>query len=306
MLNMVRQTALPIARRAWERFQSNQGPVVAAGLAYYALFSLFPLLLVTLSVLGFAAGPDSQARGEILRLASESLPPDAYATVLDALASLSENRGRVGLIGFATLLFGASRFFGALDRAFDAIWGVPPRAAQQRGIVGSALAAARERAAAFGLVLACVLLLLVSTLASLALGVAVEIAQDAGGDGGVALAQLVQVIASLAALTLVLALIYRTLPDAYVAWGDVWPAAILAALVFLALQRLAVSGVVNLGASYQGYGVIGGVMLLMFWLFLALQVLLLGAEVSHANAELRGSRRPERAAQEAVGAHDAA
>jgi membrane protein len=274
-------------------FQAHQGANIAASLAYYALFSIFPLLLVTLSVVGFVAGPESGARVEILRLTAESLPEDAFTVVRDVLASLSENRRSVGLIGFATLLLSASGFFGALDRAFDTIWALPPRPPKRSGVLGSALKAARERAAAFGLVLACVLLLLLSTVFSLALGVAIELAGTIAGGipqlvDGAAVAQLVQLALTFALLTLALALVYRTLPATDVAWSDVWPAAALAALLFLVLQRLVVGGVVNLGASYQGYGVIGGVMLLMVWLFISLQVLLLGSTLSRAIAERRG------------------
>jgi membrane protein len=297
MIRFVKQTLAPLGQRTWGKFQADDGMSMAASLAYYALFSLFPLLLVTLSTLGFAAGPNSNVRVDILRLAAESLPANAFEVVEGVLTSLTENRGPLGLIGFATLLLGASGFFGALVACFDKIWAVNPASGAPAGFRGKALTALRAKASAFALVLGCVLLVLVSMIADLIIGGMLAAADNFAGDlafiplDTVLLAKAVQLGVSFVGLTVVLALLYRALPSTSVAWNDVWPAAVLAALLFMLLQRLVVGGVINLGGSYQGYGVIGGVMLLMFWLYLTLQVLLLGAELSYAFAELHGSRR---------------
>jgi membrane protein len=284
-----------LGQRTWQKFQADEGGNMAATLAYYALFSLFPLLLVTLSVLGYVAAPGTDVRADILRLAASSLPADAYTVVEEALSSLTANRGRVGIIGFATLLLGASGFFGALDKSLDKIWGVTVPE-QRGGFFASALATVRDKALAFALVFASVLLVLASTVANLVINALLAAASEYTGLAGlswadVALAQTVQLGVSFVVLAIVLALLYRVLPSTSVAWGDVWPAAALVALLFIALQRLVVGGVVNLGTSYEGYGVIGGVMLLLFWLYLALQLLLLGATFSFAFAERYGSRR---------------
>jgi membrane protein len=297
MISFVKQTLVPLGQRTWGKFQADDGMGMAASLAYYALFSLFPLLLVTLSTLGFAVGPNSNVRVDILRLAAESLPANAFEVVKEVLTSLTENRGPLGLIGFATLLLGASGFFGALNRCFDKIWAVAPGDDPSAGIRDKALSALRDKASAFALVLGCVLLVLLSMISDLIIGSLLAAADTFTGGlafiplDNVLLAKAIQLGVSFVGLTVVLALLYRVLPSTRVAWGDVWPAAVLAALLFMLLQRLVVGGVINLGGSYQGYGVIGGVMLLMFWLYLTLQVLLLGAELSYAFAELHGSRR---------------
>lgn len=279
------------------KWQEDECADMGASLAYYALFSLFPLLLVVLSVFGFVAGPGSGAREQILLLARESFPPSAYGTVLDTLNSLSENRGAVGVVGFATLLLGASGFFGALDKSFQKIWRAHLEAPADGGLLSKMLAAARQRALAFALVLGCVLLVLASMLAGLVIEALLAVAQGVTGVvpfirlDEVWVLQAVQLGVSFVVLALVLALLYRALPPAAVRFGDVWLGALAAALLLLALQRLVVGGVVNLGADYQSYGVIGGVMLLMFWIYLTSQVLLLGAELSYAYATLLGSRR---------------
>jgi membrane protein len=287
-----------LGQRTWQKFQADEGGNMAATLAYYALFSLFPLLLVTLSLLGYIAAPGSDVRADILRLAASSLPADAYTIVEDALTNLTANRGRVGIVGFVTLLLSASGFFGALDKSLDRVWGVRAPS-QSGGFFASVLSTVRDKALAFALVFASVLLVLLSTIANLVIGALLSVASEYTGPAGlswadVALAQAVQLGVSFVALMVVLALLYRMLPSTFVAWGDVWPAAALVALLFIMLQRLAVGGVVNLGSSYEGYGVIGGVMLLLFWLYLSLQLLLLGAEFSFAFAEHYGSRRASR------------
>ncbi|MEN9936315.1 MAG: hypothetical protein RLZZ387_2894 [Chloroflexota bacterium] len=311
MIGFFKSTVLPLGQRAFAKFQQDECANLGASLAYYALFSLFPLLLVILSIVGFVAGPASDARATILRLAADTLPSNAYSVIEETLASLTENRGSVGLIGFGTLLLSASGFFGALDKTFDKIWSVAPPPNAGAGFLSKALTAGREKAVSFALVLGAVLLVILSVVANLVIQVLFVTARDL--TDGIAIIsvddawilQVVQLVVSLVVLFGVLAVLYRMLPSTYVAWGDVWLGALLAALVFIALQRLVVGGVVNLGASYQGYGVIGGVMLLMFWIYLSSQVLLLGAELCYAYATMLGSRRGQ-PAHEAVPATAAA
>jgi membrane protein len=297
MIDWFTKTLLPLLKLTAQKWQEDQCAEMGASLAYYTLFSLFPLLLVVLSIIGFAAGPDSGAREQILALASQSLPPSAYGTLEETLTSLRENRREVGIIGFVTLLLGASGFFGALDASFDKIWRPHMEESPANGLVSKVRAAAAKKALAFGLVLGSALLLLISMVAGVAVEVLLEAAR--GLVDGVPFVRLddawvlevAQIGISFVMLALALVLLYRVLPTARIRFGDVWPGAVAAALLLLALQRLVVGGVVDLGASYRSYGVIGGVMLLLFWIYLTGQVLLLGAELSYAYATLHGSRR---------------
>jgi membrane protein len=297
MVAFVKQKVLPLFQQAAREWQEDDCGNMAAALAYYALFSLFPLLLVVLSILGFIVGPTSDVTASILALAREGLPPDAYGIVEETLINLREERGTLGLIGFGTLLLTASGFFGALNRIMDKIWDADDGAEESAGIVAKALNAVKQKALAFALVLGCVLLVLLSMIANLVLEVLFAATRDLNGIAGLPatadmwLVQLAQAAISFLVLAGVLALVYKVLPAARVSFGDVWVGALLTALAFLLLQRLVIGGIVNLGDRYAGYGVIGGVLLLLFWISLTTQLLLFGAELTHAYATLFGSLR---------------
>lgn len=110
------------------KYQRDDCNSLAAALAYFALFSFFPLILVSLSVVGFFVDPNRyEVQRQIINLIGA---PELRELVTETLANLSENRVNVGLIGFGALLLAATGVFGALDRAFDVIWEVrPPRGA---------------------------------------------------------------------------------------------------------------------------------------------------------------------------------
>jgi membrane protein len=296
MIEFFKARLLPLGKLTFEKWQRDECPERATSLAYYALFSIFPLLLVALSVVGALLGRNAVAQAEVLRLAGQALPPEAFSTVSATLEQFIAQSGNAGLIGFGVLLLSASGFFGALDRTFDVIWEARTHAPMPSGWLARGLTVLHQRAVAFALVLASVPLVLLSMLGNLTVGVAAAVAEEAGGAAGLVLdravlAQTLGAVVTAVGLLLLLALIYRLLPSVPVAWGDVWLGAGVGAGALLLLQRLVVGGVINLGASYQSYGVIGGVMLLLFWIYLTAQVLLLGAEICYAYAHLFGSQR---------------
>lgn len=298
-----------LLRRTVAEWQEDECLEMGAGMAYYALFSLFPLILVVLSIFGFFLGPDSDVRAQILDLAAQGLPPAAFAIVEDTLNGLADSSRGASIIGFATLLLTASGFFGALDRAFDKIWATgeeqPPA---NNGVAGAAMAFVGKKLVAFGLVVACAAIVLLSQLATLAIGVLIELTEQVTGlidfialDSALLL-RTAQFGVSLVLLWLVLMLLFRFLPSTRVTFGDVWLGALVTATLFMILQRLVSGSVITLGANFQSYGVVGGVMVLMLWIFLTSQILFIGAELAYAYALTFGSRRNQVAATEAADA----
>lgn len=273
-----------MVKAAFEKWQRDDCGTIAASLAYFALFSLFPLILVILSVVGFVIDPSKfEVRRQLVDLIGSAQVRDLVAQTLE---HLSENRAATGLIGFATLLLAASGIFGALDKAFDVIWDVDTlNQPKPAGIVAAARSFLRDKLVAFGLVLGCALLILLSVLSSVA--VTAVSAYTSWLPGQELLLQAAQLTIAGLLLTLALTAIYKVLPNRPVRWGDVWPAALVAAVLFAALQRLA--GVILGMTNYATYGAVGGVMTLMVYIYLSFMVLLLGGELSYAYARSFGS-----------------
>ncbi len=283
--------------RSGQKWQKDACLEMGASMAYFAVFSIFPLALVILSVFGVFVGPTSQFYNQILVFVDEALPPAAADLVSNTLTTLNSQSRNASIIGFGALLLSASAIFSALDRAFERIWEVSAEPDGNSNIVGAVLTAVSKKAFSFLLVLGCGGLVMLAMLSDLAIGIAVQVLQQISAEiefiqlDSAALIGQLQLLVSFLVLALVLIILYRVLPARKARWGDVWLGGLLAAGLMIMLQQLVSASVVSIGANFMSYGVIGGVMVLMLWIFLTSQILFIGAEFSFVYAHLYGSRR---------------
>jgi membrane protein len=265
------------------KYQRDDCNSLAAALAYFALFSFFPLILVSLSVVGFFVDPSRyEVQRQIINLIGA---PELRELVTETLANLSENRVNVGLIGFGTLLLAATGVFGALDNAFHVIWEIDP--AEGGGLGAAVRSLLTARLLAFALVLGCAVLIMAAALANALLSLAARFTDWL--PQGDLLLQLAQLATTLLLIAVAMGAIFKVMPGRRAAWRDVWPAAIVAALLFAALQGVA--GLVFSRISFSSYGAVGGAMTLLLWIFLCCQIILIGGELSYAWARTYGSLR---------------
>jgi len=116
----------------WDR---DNVPGMAASLSYYALFSLFPLLLVLLSVLGALVGPDTEAFRNIQMAIVRYLPPEVHELIQDTIIALNQNSVGAGIVGTTLLLWASTTVFSILRQSVNRIWQAPNRASES-GSVG--------------------------------------------------------------------------------------------------------------------------------------------------------------------------
>ena len=279
------------------KWQQDECLEMGAALAYYGIFSLFPLLLVILSIVGFLLGADTYAYNQLLRLAKNSLPPASYSIVLSTLLNLNQNSIGAGLVGFLLLLFTASNFFGALNRFVNKIWQVRREQHTNNDLIASTLNFLEGRILAFGLVLGIVLLMLLSLLSRIAIDVILNIVDNFNQsvdfieiDTLLLLEGLQKGIIFLF-LSLAIVVLFKILPSTQVAWGDVWLGALITAALFRLLQYLVRNTIIKIGSQFLSYGVVGSVMILLLWIFFNCQIFLLGCEFTYVYTHLFGSRR---------------
>lgn len=273
---------------------------MGAVLAYHALFSLFPTILVILSIFGFVVGPNTSLYSQILSLSQEALPPIASQTVEDILLQLNQDSVGVGLVSFVVLFISASNFFAALDRTFEVIWRVKPEDTdgQSFGLIVKTFV--KKKISSFILVLGAGVVLLVSLLSNLVVRIAFTIIQDLSAQVSlveidtVVTLNLLQLASSFVLVTLVLMVLFKVLPSTRVTWQDVWLGAVITAGLFLLLQYLVSRSVISIGSQFHSYGVVGGVMVLMLWIYFTSQVLFWGGEFTFVYARMFGSRRPHK------------
>ena len=124
---MLQSKLVQLILRTLLKWQRDECGEMGAALAYYGIFSLFPLLLVIFSLVGFWLGGEPPAYNQLLRWTQSSLPPSVYGLVSTTLLHLNQSRSGAGQVGFLLLFLTASNIFAALDRFVSKIWQVQTR-----------------------------------------------------------------------------------------------------------------------------------------------------------------------------------
>jgi membrane protein len=259
-------------------------PQLGAALAYFTVFSLAPLVLVLLAVFGLIFGGSDQARQKITEQLQYLIDPNGIKVIQDIATNASKPQAGIlaTTIGVVIALFGASGVFGQLQEALNTIWGVKPKPGG--GIWGFI----RTRFLSFAMVGGVCFLLLVSlTIETVLRGLSAYLKNVMPGGDIVALALFL--IFDLLVVVLLFAMIFRYLPDAKIAWRDVWVGATLTAVLF-ALGKFVLGLYLGSGAAGSAYGAASSLITLLLWIYYAAQILLFGAEFTQVYANTYGTR----------------
>lgn len=277
-----------LLKDAGARWQGDACYRLGASLAYYALFSLFPLALLSLTAVGFVLGSDADVRQKLITYVGGAASPETRAILDQTLQSMQLHRTARGvgaLVGAVTLLLGASGVFSELQASLNFIWRA--QSTKQSGLWSSILVTLRAKAFSFAVVVVAATALLASLVVGTALtSAALPATSFAGGD----LWRILEATGSLGFVALLLMAVYRMVPQAPVGWRDVLGAGLLTSLLLWILKWLLAWYLAHL-TSYAAYGAVGGVLGLMTWIYLASLVLFYGAEFGRVYAERFGSLR---------------
>jgi membrane protein len=262
---------------------------MGASLAFYALFSIFPLLLVAVVALGFLLGRDPASPGRVVASVASILSPQFKALLDDTLTSMQSHqaaRGVGAVVGVLTLVFGASGVFSELQTSLNAIWRV--KSAPSSAFGTTILRALEDKALAFAAVAAAAAVLLTSLFVGIAL-TALGGTADSDALLGALLWEGVEAIVSLGLVTVLFAVVFRLIPRTYVAWRDALVGAFTSALLFSVLKRLLAWYLGHIG-GYAAYGAVGGVLGFLMWIYLVTLLVFFGAEVTCVYAEREAHR----------------
>ena len=258
-------------------------PSLAAAIAYYTVFSLPPLLVVVVGVAGAVFGPEV-VRDALTGQVGSMIGGEAAGEIDGMIASAGDLGTGIGskLAGLAALLFGATGAFAQLQKAMNRAWEV------EESKTGGILATVMKRVVSFGMILTIAFLLLVSLAVSAALAAVGSLASSVAPSG---LAEFgmhaLNVGVSLAVITVLFAAMFKWLPDAEIAWRDVWVGAFATSVLFT-LGKTAIG--IYLGKADPGsaFGAAGSLALILVWIYYSSLILLVGAEFTQAWAARDG------------------
>lgn len=283
------------------KWQRDRCSAWGAALSYYALFSLFPILLVALSVLGRVLGPDAELMAQLQTVDMNWLPAEVRDLIEGTLAALNRSSTGAGIIGFGLLLYSASTVFGVLNQAVAAIWRDDEAATPPNRLTQTVTAYVINKAIAFALVLSTCLLLLATLLSQIWVESVLRFVDSFQSQwlwldsAQIPLTDGLNDGISMLLVTIATLILLKILPAARTAWRDIWPGALLSASLFILLQWLVSSSIVSIGSKYASYGVVGGVMILLLWIYFTCQIFLLGCEFACVYSHLFGTRRHQNA-----------
>jgi membrane protein len=280
----------PRLRAAWAllkdtftEWSDDEVPRLAAALAYYAVFSVAPMLVIVIAVAGFFYGPQA-AEGRIVGQI-ETLVGTRGAEAIQVLLAGANHRSQglvATVVGIVTLFFGATGFFTELQQTLNKIWNV------EKKLGRSIWSTVRQRFASFALVLATAALLLVSLLAEAVLG-----AFTGYLETRVALFSLLSgplsTLFGFALTTLVFALLFKVIPEVDLTWRDVWIGAMATSALFT-LGRLGLGLYFGRSTFTSTYGAFGSLIVILFWIYYSAQIVFLGAEFTQVYSRRHGSK----------------
>lgn len=280
---------LPEIRFEWALFgeagaawNTHNAPRLGAALAYYAIFSLAPLLLIFISIAGIVFGRDA-VRGEIYTQIRAVAGVQSAGLIEGLLKSATMHKTSgiiVSILGFVTLLLGASGVFVELRDDLNYIWEIPP---SQESMIGGML---RYRLFAFGLVLGSGLLITASLAVSIAISAIEKYALGLIMIPGFLL-ETANFVLTFIATAILFGLVYTIVPQRRVPWKDVIVGSIVTAALFTTGKALVG---LYLGRAGVGslYGAAGSLVILLVWIYYSSQIFLFGAEFTHVYSRRHG------------------
>lgn len=270
-----------LTKRTISSFTGDNCMHLAAGIAYYAFFSMFPLILGLIAILSLFLEP-LQVQQRLLDMTLQVFPASADL-VAKNIQGVVVSRGRIGIISLVALLWSAMAVFSAVRISLNRAWGVK----RDRPFV-------YQKLLEFAMIVGIGLLVLISLAGTAFLRYASEFAPEwlrilGGSQAGNLTASLLPAAVSF----VIFASVFWFVPNIKATWEDIWPGALLTAVLFEVGKNLFAWYLTSFANYALIYGALAAVVALLFWAYISAVVLLLGAEFTSEYSRLMGSRHEE-------------
>lgn len=268
--------------QAAKEWSGDKAPRLGAALAYYTIFSLAPLLLIAIAIVGFVLGEEA-AKGGVANEISTIVGPQAADAIQTMIANAGKDRGSgifATIFSVILLLVGASGVVVQLKESLNIVWDVPEK--KSAGVWGFI----RTRFLSFAFVLGMGFLMLVSLLLSTFLAAAGKYMGNLLPMAWVM--SILNFAVSFGVITLLLALMYKFLPDIKLPWKDVWLGAIITSVLF-GIGKFALGVYLGRSSVASAYGAAGSLVVMLVWVYYSAQILFFGAELTQVYSRKFGA-----------------
>jgi len=271
-----------ILRDAGKLWLAENAFSFAGALAFYTLFSLAPIVIIAVTVLGLVLGEDA-AQGQIVAQFSDVMGEQAAAVVERTVsqARIQESGLWPSVLGVGALILGATTVFGQMQYSLNTIWGVTANP-DRNGLY----VLAKKRVFSLMVVVSIGFVLLVSLLFGVALRAVLNFTAEFLPFVEILLGS-AEFVVSLFMIGLLFATIFKVLPDVILSWKDVMAGALVTALLF-SLGRYGIAAYLAYTATASAYGAAGSVVLILLWVYYSSLILLYGAAFTRVHLMARG------------------
>jgi membrane protein len=278
-------------RQSAEAFIDNGDLSRGAAIAFYAVTSIGPVLLIIVAVAGLVFGEDA-ARGALLGKLHDAMGEQAAGFLQTAIGSASNHKSGwlATAIGVVSLVVTASGVFGEMQTALNAIWRTKPQGDSVTRLI-------KARLTSLTLVVTLGFMLLVSLVVGAAIAAIGQVLNGIMPFTQVPL-HFLNFAVSLALLGAIFMAIYKILPDTHLRWSDTinlrWSDTIIGALVtalLITIGKMAIGIYLGTSAILSSFGAAGSVLASLLWVYYSAQIFLYGAEFTRAWAEVQAAKR---------------
>ena len=276
----MRRKVLKMVGVALTDFTRNNCPYIAAGIAYWTLFSLFPLALAGISVLGFVYSTPGDQVHVIQGIVGVVPVSDDYLAGM--VYDIGTARGTLGVLAVIGLLWSGTAVFAAVRKGVNHAWHI--------GLPQYFLL---ERALDFMMLLGVAALVFVQVAFTTNLFGLADLAGNATESRAWSVLRFVYELIALAFTVGAFSLLYRFLPNTTVAWRDIWPGAVVGATLFQAVRIIFTWFISNVGDLNLVYGSLGALMAVLVWAYLSAMAIMLGAQVAYTYRGVFGTHAGE-------------
>ena len=289
---------LQLIYATYNEWSHDRAARLGAAIAYYALFSLAPLLFILITIAGAVYG-EAAATGQVVHLISDQIGPQAASAVEDLLAGIYEEKSSsllTTLISALILMYAATNLFSQLKDALNTLWNVRPKPREH--IFGGVMIVMRDRFLSALMVLVLSILLLAAWALSASLTVLGGWLNTFIIPGASFLLGGGNILIGLGLTTLLFAIMFKLLPDVQVTGRVIWVGALVTSLLFNFGAYL-IGLYLGFGGARSVLGAAGSLVILMIWISYTAQIIFFGAKFAFVYAAAIG--KPILPAAHAVG-----